>query len=195
MRRRFARRRGRRLKAVFFLLLIAALSFWVEKRLPLVEPELFSNALCRRAETVIAKTVPLCFEKLSVHTDQDIVLPDTYTLSKIKAELTTTLQRKLSRNICMWIPVGNLTGLMLFNGHGPRIPVMLSVESAVQITFETEMEAAGINRTRYGLCMNVSAKLYGVSVAFPGSAEVETRYPVYEAVLEGKVPQVVTNLH
>ena len=195
MRRKYVQRRRRhRLRLVFFFLMFCfgLSALWSEKQLARVQPDLYEAVLSRKAETVIAKAVPQYLEQLSVQTDGKVLLPDTYALSEVKAELTTALQRKLSGKTCVWIPAGSLTGIMLLNGHGPKVPVVLSVESAVQVTFETDMEAVGINRTRYGLCLSVFARLYSFSVSVPCSTTVETIYPVYEAVLEGEVPQVVT---
>lgn len=197
MRRRTARR-CRRLRFRTALVLCAVfwsvLSVWAEKRLPLIGTALQEAAMMRHAEKVIAQTVPDYLETLSVQTEDTLVLPDTYAQSRVKAALTCDLQEKLSGKVYAWVPVGNLTGLMLLNGHGMKVPVVIAAECAVQIAYETEMEAVGINRTRYGVYMTVSARLYSTSVSVPACVTTETQYPVYEAVLEGEVPQTAVSL-
>ena len=197
MQRRTARRR-RRLRLRTALVLCAVfwsfLSIWAEKRLPLIGTAVQEAALTRHAEKVVAQTVPDYLETISVQTEDALVLPDTYAQSRVKAALTCDLQEKLSGKVYAWVPVGNLTGLMLLNGHGVKIPVAIAAECTVQIAFETEMEAVGINRTRYGAYLAVSVRLYSASVSVPVCVTAETRYPVYEAVLEGEIPQTAVSL-
>ena len=70
-------------------------------------------------------------------------------LPAMKAELTDALRKSLNGTAKAFVPLGNLTGLMLLNGRGVKIPVRFSVESAVSVRFESVLTGAGINRTAY----------------------------------------------
>ena len=92
------------------------------------------------------------------------------------------------------MPVGNLTGVALFNGRGFKVPVSFSVDGVVSVDFESTLVSAGINRTKYAVTMTVAAELYSTSVSFPDVVAVESTYPVYESVLEGEVPRYAAGL-
>ena len=193
------RRRKRRFSGFrrFFLIavLIAVLfGACAERRLPLVKEELHQAALKGYAQEVIAETVPAYLEALSAAAEGSLTVLDTYAMSRVKAELITELQGKLCGKTTAWVPFGNLTGLMLLNGHGVKVPVVFSVEGAVSVDFASELTDAGINRTRYAVVMTVAAELHSHSAAMPGSVTVEADYPVYEAVLTGEVPQYISAL-
>lgn len=194
--RRYRRKRRLSLRKLLVLcvLLSVILGACAEKRLPQVKAEIHEAALRGFAEEEIAETVPEYLQALAVQPENGLVTLDTYALSTAKAELTCALQEKLNGKACAWVPFGNLTGLMLLNGHGVKVPVVFSVEGTVSVEFESALESAGINRTRYAVNMRVSATLHSLSAAAPGSVTVETAYPVYEAVLEGQVPQYVSGI-
>lgn len=190
-RRRFSRFRKFFLIAVVITVLFGACT---ERRLPLVKEELQQAALRSYAQEVIAETVPAYLEGISAAVEGDLTVPDTYTMSRVKSELVCELQEKLCGKTTAWVPFGNLTGLMLLNGHGVKVPVVFSVEGTVSVDFASELTDAGINRTRYAIVMTVTAELHSHSAAMPGSVTVETAYPVYEAVLTGEVPQYISAL-
>ena len=194
MRRKSARyiRRSRRRFFFVFITVLLLLFFFVQKRLPLIEAELFQAAMMRHSESVITKTVENALDAAFVQTDDSTVLLNHTVLAHIKRDLTVQLQKKLNGRICVWVPIGNLCRISLLNGHGVKIPVMFFVQSAVNIAFDTQFETAGINRTRYGADMVVTAQLYSPLAAVHGHVTVETRFPIYEAVLSGEVPQYVS---
>ena len=177
---------------LFWLLLIISMLFYAQSRLPLVQSALFEAAMQRHGERIITKTVENAFDASVIEMAENTVELDTKALMHAKSALTEKLQRKLNGKVCAWVPLGNLTGAALLNGHGVKVPVVFSVESAVRVSFDAGLDSAGINRTRYGVTMTVTAQLYGLSVAVPGCVTVETHFPVYETVLEGAVPQYIS---
>ena len=194
MRRKSARyiRRGRRRLFLVSVMLLFLLFFYIQRRLPIVQAELYEAAMTRHGESVITKTVGNALDADFVQTDANTVILDHTVLAQAKSELTSQLQKRLDGKICVWVPFGNLCRSPLLNGHGVKIPVVLFVQSTVQIAFDPQLEAAGINRTRYGVDMVITAKLYSLSAAVSGCVTVETRFPIYDAVLSGEVPQYIS---
>ncbi|MEG1430950.1 MAG: sporulation protein YunB [Oscillospiraceae bacterium] len=87
------------------------------------------------------------------------------------------------------IPMGNLTGLEFFSGHGPSLRVRLVSVGAVNTRFRNEFTAAGINQTLHRILLEVTVK---VSILLPGETletEIVTPVCMAETVIVGNVPQ------
>ena len=169
-RRRY--KRGRKRRVLAFLLLVFAFVF-AELRLPAMKAELRTAAL---PQTVCEK-------------DGAETALSTYALGVLEAELTDALRKSLNGTAKAFVPLGNLTGLMLLNGRGMKIPVRFSVESAVSVRFESVLTGAGINRTAYRTVLHIEAVLFTAERDGAEPVTVTAAYPVYEAVLAGDVPQ------
>ena len=133
-RRRY--KRGRKRRVLAFLLLVFAFVI-AELRLPAMKAELRTAALTARAQGCIAKTVPEYLPQTVCEKDGAETALSTYTLGVLEAELTDALRKSLNGTAKAFVPLGNLTGLMLLNGRGMKIPVRFSVESAVSVRFES----------------------------------------------------------
>lgn len=185
---RKVRRRKSRLPVFLLFLLIFAL--FAAYRTPQLPESVWETQLEQTAREKIAETAAVYFAKEPVLADGRTVTLDTYQLSCLQTELTAALQKALSgRSVC-WVPSGSLTKVPLLNGRGPKIPITLSVESAVQVRFESQLRGAGINRTGYSVQMVVSARVCSVSLRFPAEVQVEAVFPVCESVSDGEIPQV-----
>ena len=171
-----------------FLLLVFAFVF-AELRLPAMKAELRTAALTAHAQGCIAKTVPEYLPQTVCEKDGAETALSTYALGVLEAELTDALRKSLNGTAKAFVPLGNLTGLMLLNGRGMKIPVRFSVESAVSVRFESVLTGAGINRTAYRTVLHIEAVLFTAERDGAEPVTVTAAYPVYEAVLAGDVPQ------
>lgn len=179
-RRRY--KRGRKRRVLAFLLLVFAFVF-AELRLPAMKAELRTAALTAHAQGCIAKTVPEYLPQTVCEKDGAETALSTYTLGVLEAELTDALRKSLNGTAKAFVPLGNLTGLMLLNGRGMKIPVRFSVR------FESVLTGAGINRTAYRTVLHIEAMLFTAERDGAEPVTVTAAYPVYEAVLAGDVPQ------
>ena len=170
-RRRY--KRGRKRRVLAFLLLVFAFVF-AELRLPAMKAELRTAALTAHAQGCIAKTVPEYLPQTVCEKDGAETALSTYTLGVLEAELTDALRKSLNGTAKAFVPLGNLTGLMLLNGRGMKIPVLTG---------------AGINRTAYRTVLHIEAVLFTAERDGAEPVTVTAVYPVYEAVLAGDVPQ------
>ncbi len=185
--------RGRRIW-ILLILLAAWTLFLAESRLPAIKAEIQQATLSAWGQERVAETIQTVLPQTPAANGETLVSLDTYALSTLKTELTTALQEALTGKARAWVPVGNLTGWTMLNGHGFKIPVTFSVEGVVSVSFESSLTAAGINRTKYAVQMTVTAQLYSSSTAFPDAVTLTTAYPVYESVLEGEVPRYAAGL-
>ncbi len=69
-----------------------------------------------------------------------------------------TLQETLNGTATALVPVGNLTGLMLLNGRGFKIPCHFCGGKCRLGRFDSMLIGAGINRTTYAETMTASSK-------------------------------------
>ena len=186
-RRQKARRRNMRLPV--FILFLLMFAMFAACRTPQLPQSVWEIQLERAARARIAETTAAYLGEAPVLAEERTVTLDTYQLTNLQAELTAALQNALSgRRVC-WVPSGSLTRVPLLNGRGPKIPVTLSVESAVQVRFESQLRGAGINRTGYSVQMVITARVCSVSLRFPAEVQVEAVFPVCESVSDGEIPQ------
>ena len=176
------------------MLLIAAFAvltgIFVETHIPEVKDDIQQATLRKYALEQIAEAAEDVLPKeLTVSGEQTLIL-DTYLLAETKSKLTAALEDSLNGTVTAWVPIGNLTGLSILNGKGFSVPITFHVDGAVLVEFESTFESAGINRTRYGLQMRVTAELYSSSASFSDVITVSTTYPIYESVTDGEVPEL-----
>ncbi len=201
MRRYFGRGRGfgrhrRKVlsarKILLTALVVSALFFIVdfaEHRLPSLYDAAACAALNRFANEKLSQTVPEFLFEIDAEHNAELVLQDTYQLNRLKSSITGKLQKALTGKTAVWIPFGNLTDISLLHGHGFKIPLVFAVTGSAEVDFITELSGAGINRTKYSVIMEVTAEVTSLSVQIPAAVSVKSRYPIYEGVLEGDVPQ------
>ena len=191
-------RRKPRIKRIYraFLLLFMILPtlIWAEKRLPELPPEVRATAMRSFAQTEISGAVSGFLEDTPVWSEDTWLTIDSCRLREAQTALTTQLQKRLTGRAVLWVPLGSLTDIALLNGLGPKLPVILSTVSAVDIGFESTMASAGINRTQLCISLQITAEISSLSVAFPETVSVSGTYPVYESVYEGAVPQIASLL-
>lgn len=98
-----------------------------------------------------------------------------------------------NRMLSVSIPAGNLTGLSLLMGRGPRIPVEIQVLTSSHVEFRNDIITAGINQTKHQISLMV---IVDIDVLVPWgteSTQVCTEVLISDTVLLGQVPQ--TFLH
>ncbi|MCL2031652.1 MAG: sporulation protein YunB [Oscillospiraceae bacterium] len=86
------------------------------------------------------------------------------------------------------IPLGNVTGVELLSGRGPRIPVRIVPVGTAGAELTNVFSEAGINQTRHQIVMTIRAD---VGVLMPGRSEVTevtVQISVAETVIVGTVP-------
>lgn len=114
--------------------------------------------------------------------------------NRLRGELTANLLEELTalHNETVYVPSGNLTGLILLSGHGFSIPVQVVGVSNVQSSFESALTPAGINQTLHQIDLVVDTELVLLLPGGPTSHTFTSRITVAETVLLGQVPENYT---
>lgn len=114
----------------------------------------------------------------------------TATISQLRSEITHTLVDKLENLEAgqLGVPLGNLTGWMIFSGLGPKLRISIESIGDVVANVYNQFESAGINQTHHQVLMDISVTVH---LFIPGevtSVTVDTTVCLAETVLIGSVP-------
>lgn len=92
------------------------------------------------------------------------------------------------------IPIGTLSGSILLSGLGPEIHVVVYSVGDVTVTYNNMFTAAGVNQTRHGVYLDVTATIY---LLIPGEivpVTVADSVCVAETIILGTVPDTYIHL-
>lgn len=114
-------------------------------------------------------------------------------------ELSATVLDKLlgatkDNSIVIEIPFGNLTGLSLLMGRGPKIPVKIIVLSSSKVEFGNNIVTAGINQTKHQINLRVTVDMEILVPWGTESSQVSSDVLIADTVIVGKVPDTYLNM-
>lgn len=92
------------------------------------------------------------------------------------------------------IPLGNLTGIVLFSALGPSVRVRVQSVGDVKTAYENKFTSAGVNQTKHSIYLNTEVTVY---LLIPGEiipVTVQERVCVAETIIVGDVPDTYLNL-
>ncbi|MBQ4040874.1 MAG: sporulation protein YunB [Oscillospiraceae bacterium] len=96
--------------------------------------------------------------------------------------------------ITVEIPVGNLTGISLLMGRGPKVPVKIVTLTSSRVEFNNSVVTAGINQTKHQINLEV---IVDIDILVPWGSEntqVITEVLIADTVIVGHVPDTYLNL-
>ena len=119
-------------------------------------------------------------------------------MSKINTLSSQILEKVVGttekNTIIVKIPFGNLTGISLLMGRGPKVPLKIIVLTSSRVEFNNSIVTAGINQTKHQINLEV---IVDVEILVPwGSetAQVVTEVLIADTVVVGHVPETYLNL-
>lgn len=92
------------------------------------------------------------------------------------------------------IPAGNLTGVSLLMGKGPKVPVEILVLTSSRVEFSNSIVTAGINQTKHQINLEV---IVDIDILIPWgteSAQVVTEVLIADTIVVGQVPSTYLNM-
>lgn len=211
-RRRLVRARRRLPPAVLPLLLAAAISIvffqCMSARLkPLIETvavsrtiNLISLAISEETDGSLAEEMLSYPDFVSLGTDSDGKVTTlsfrTVEGTRFKRLMTERLVARLESldPEALAIPLGNLTGVVLFSALGPSVRVRVQSVGDVKTAYENEFTAAGVNQTKHSVYLKTEVTVY---LLIPGEiipVTVQERVCVAETIIVGEVPDTYLNL-
>ena len=208
LRRRLVRPRRRRMPIFLPVLGVALVLFacfwWAVNAClrPAVETLAVSDAV-NRVSLAISQSVARCVSEqgvtysdlVSIETDAagnvTSLTRDLASASRLNALLVEYITEDLGQlqQEEFGIPLGTLTGWVIFSGKGPVIEVELLSAGDVTTRFRHNFEQAGINQTLHQVMLDVSVTVY---LLIPGetlSTQVDSEICVAETVIVGQVPE------
>lgn len=203
IRKKFPRRyRGggkKRRWAVWLVLAVIVIAVFCERAISGVSPELIEEAARGYVLECISEAVDAEMEEdkgpfVNVEKGSEgqvsLVSADQERLNSLRAGVLERLSHSLKGRATVYVPVGSLTGVGLFNGRGFPVPVKLQLEGSAIVEFSTEFTGAGMNQTCHRLVMTVRARAYSPSKRFETSVETEAATVLAETMVVGEVPKM-----
>lgn len=112
-------------------------------------------------------------------------------INQLKANIALAIQEELGNSYTQTgVPLGTLTGNDLLRGHGPKVPVRISIAGNVSVEMKSNFEAAGINQTRHQIYLEITTSAYSYLTGASTTTDVTTDVAVAETVIVGDVPQM-----
>ena len=99
-----------------------------------------------------------------------------------------------NRTLNVEIPLGNLTGVSLLMGRGPKVPVKIIALTSSHVEFSNNIVTAGINQTKHQINLEV---LVDIDILIPWATEnarVATEVLIADTIVVGQVPETYFNL-
>lgn len=187
---------------VVFLLILLLVGVFSNQLRPVVETVAVSEATNLITVTV-SEVVEECMDEqglgyddlMEIHQAQGnggltTVTGRTGTISQLKSEITRSLVERLENLDAgqLGVPLGNLTGWMIFSGLGPKLRISIESVGDVVADVYNQFDSAGINQTHHQVLMDISVTVH---LFIPGeitSVTVDTTVCLAETILIGSVP-------
>ena len=91
------------------------------------------------------------------------------------------------------IPIGNLTGVSVLMGRGPKIPIDIITLTSSRVGFSNSLVTAGINQTKHQVTLEVTVDIDVLVPWGSRSAQVKTEVLIADTVIVGQVPDTYLN--
>lgn len=116
-------------------------------------------------------------------------------INGIVSNLTNRIQSAINTtaNEDIPVPLGQLTGIEILAGLGPRIPVRIIPVGAVDTIPRIEFLEKGINQTFYRIYLDVRTTVRIVVPLVEKDIQISSAVPIVEQWIVGDVPQVYLN--
>ena len=92
------------------------------------------------------------------------------------------------------IPVGNLTGVSLLMGRGPKVPVKIITMTSSRVEYNNSIVTAGINQTKHQINLEV---IVDIDILVPWgteSTQVVTEVLIADTIVVGRVPDTYLSM-
>ncbi len=162
--------------------------------------ELKSKALATKAmNSAIADVVinSIVYEDLvNIITDElgniSMIQANSLEINNMSKDLAQTTETKIEEygRSGVTIPVGSFTGIPFFVGRGPKIKLKVNPIGAVNCSFLSQFETAGINQTNHKIYLKISADVGVVLPLLSTKYNTTRQVLISESIIVGQVPEV-----
>lgn len=125
------------------------------------------------------------------------ITTETVRLNNLKSAVLTQIVSQVESldTHSLGVPLGALTGMELFAGAGPDLPVQVLSVASAEGSYRNDFVSAGINQTLHRVMLDITLT---AEVLLPGGiveSVVSTPVCVAETIIIGQVPQTYLELH
>ena len=162
--------------------------------------ELKSKALATKAmNSAIADVVinSIVYEDLvNIITDElgniSMIQANALEINNLSKDLAQTTEIKIEEygRSGVKIPIGSFTGIPFFVGRGPNIKLKVNPIGAVNCSFLSQFETAGINQTNHKIYLKISADVGVVLPLLSTKYNTTRQVLISESIIVGQVPEV-----
>ena len=117
------------------------------------------------------------------------IVTDVTRVNVLSSELlSAVVEASDAGDLDLRVPLGDLLGMSLLLGKGPRVPVHITLLTSSRVDFRNVLSDAGINQTRHQLILSVHVD---ADVLLPWeirSTRIDSEVLVAETIIVGRVP-------
>lgn len=116
-------------------------------------------------------------------------------LNRLQAEAVQAVIRNLETRKFQSVPLplGELTGLGILAGSGPRVRVVIATVGSVQTDTRFDFQAAGVNQVLHNVYLDVKVHMRVLAPLVSAEFPVEQQVQLISVLLRGEVPSVYLN--
>jgi len=116
-------------------------------------------------------------------------------INALSAQILEKVVGSTEKNtITVKIPSGNLTGISLLMGRGPKVPVKIIVLTSSRVEFNNNIITAGINQTKHQINLEVIVDLEILVPWGSETSQVVSEVLIADTVIVGEVPSTYLNM-
>ena len=125
-----------------------------------------------------------------------IIKSNVVQINNMISDLTERIQNEFDKigNPKITISIGSITGIYLFTGFGPEIPVQIAVTGTVDTEVKSEFIAQGINQTLHRVYVEFVCNMKVVTPFENYEEQIINQVIVAEHVIVGNIPDAYYNL-
>lgn len=119
-----------------------------------------------------------------------------YRVNIIISEIAYKIQEQMKepKNSSVLIPMGNLLGIDLFSGYGPKIKMRVVLLGTVETDLRSEFISKGINQTLHRVYLQVDCPVQILSSYKTIEESISNQFLIAENVILGEIPSTYYNL-
>lgn len=199
MNRRFLRRRILFIVFSIFILLLLILAGLVciyitglESVFP-VYAEKYAECITEKAVSETSDEIFQNTEELHKMQTGDIsfLISDIQKMNSVKSQVNQMISEKIEADRTgIKIPLGSLSGIRLFSGTGPEIPVYAKPVVITTSEFKDEFISGGINQTKYRVYLDVNVDITFMNSGNGYNKKIKDSVLISETVIIGNVPDI-----
>lgn len=122
------------------------------------------------------------------------VVANTARINSLEDALVDRVNQSLDQlqQVPLRISIGTLSGIQLFTGRGPTIPIQVQPLSLVSSQVESDFSQAGVNQTRLEISVCFSVQMGAVMAGQVIPVDAQAEVLAAQILIVGEVPQLYT---